>query len=257
MATLDGPRPIPVAGDRPTEIRPAVFPPLPRFTWTDPATPRDPQTFEICVVITAGHAEFVARDVLAALDHDLGVYAADPSHEADQPYQAHGRAATWSLELTRDILKPIDTAPRVAKLLTWLADRMADLDELGAARIEDTNSPIARKQPASYSVAAAARLLSRDPAIDIGQQRLFEHLHTAGWITREGRAWQPAPASIELGLLDLQLVNERHYSRSEPYPQVLITVHGLRTLHERLGGIADLALAAPNHLTLVDEGTHQ
>ncbi|MBV7292377.1 phage antirepressor KilAC domain-containing protein [Corynebacterium sp. TAE3-ERU16] len=54
------------------------------------------------------------------------------------------------------------------------------------------------------SVAETAKILSRDPNINIGRDRLFHHMHTLGWIFRtKGRRshWEARQTQIDTGRL--------------------------------------------------------
>ena len=108
-----------------------------------------------------------------------------------------------------------------------------------------------RKEGESFSVAKAARILSRDPALDYGQQSLFATMQDAlSWITREDNVWVPSDGALRAGLLIRQ--NRHIPGRRELYAQIRITPEGMRTLHQRLGGIATLTLEDRPHLTLVE-----
>jgi prophage antirepressor-like protein len=98
-----------------------------------------------------------------------------------------------------------------------------------------------------YAVADAAKILSRDPAIKLGRDRLFRHLREDGWAYRQGadskhRAKQYA---IDRGWLS-EIPQSHYHPRTgelvlDP-PQVRVTVKGLQELHKRLGGVARLRL---------------
>lgn len=103
----------------------------------------------------------------------------------------------------------------------------------------------------TYSVARAARLLARDPAIrNIGQHSLFEAMQVHGWISRDREIWIPNEDRLRLGHLVRQ--KQRVQGRKELYPQIRITRDGLQTLHTILGGIATVALDDEPNLTLVE-----
>ncbi len=93
-------------------------------------------------------------------------------------------------------------------------------------------------------VASAAKLLSRDPAIQTGQRRLFATLEKLGWIFRSGDGhWTPKQAQIDSKRMSI-LPQSHYHPRTgalvlDP-PQVRITVKGLEYLHRHLGGVARL-----------------
>jgi anti-repressor protein len=100
-----------------------------------------------------------------------------------------------------------------------------------------------------YSVADAAKVLSRDPAINVGQQRLFTLLGRLGWIYRAGdQRWRVYQTAVEAGRLS-ELATSHYHPRTgelivDP-PQVRITVKGLGALHRHLAGEAPLAIETP------------
>lgn len=91
-----------------------------------------------------------------------------------------------------------------------------------------------------YSVADAAKQLSRDPAIQIGQNTLFRWLGKHGWLYRRTDEWHPYQEKIDAGLLTLK--TNRPYWDSKrgvdvlPAPTVRITAKGLHKLYVLLGG---------------------
>lgn len=95
-----------------------------------------------------------------------------------------------------------------------------------------------------YSVAAAAKVLSRDPNIEIGRDRLFAHMKNLGWIfkTIGKRAhWEAyQDKGIKTGRLVHKLgggfINEKTGDWEQASPTVRITPKGLHELHVSLGG---------------------
>lgn len=95
-----------------------------------------------------------------------------------------------------------------------------------------------------YSVAAAAKVLSRDPNIEIGRDRLFSHMKNLGWIfkTIGKRAhWEAyQDKGIKTGRLVHKLgggfINEKTGEWEQASPTVRITPKGLHELHVSLGG---------------------
>lgn len=98
-----------------------------------------------------------------------------------------------------------------------------------------------------FSVGEAAKILSRDPAIQLGERRLFATLAEIGWVFR-GRAdgrWRPYQSAVEAKRLS-ELPQSHYHPRTgelvlDP-PQVRVTPKGLHELHRRLGGRAPLQL---------------
>lgn len=102
-----------------------------------------------------------------------------------------------------------------------------------------------------YAVADAAKMLSRDPAIEIGRDRLFAYMHDAGWIYRhQGRrpGWRARQSQVDLGRL-VEKANAAFQNRvtgemESALPTIRITPKGLGELHKRLGGIEPLSPVA-------------
>lgn len=131
--------------------------------------------------------------------------------------------------------------------------------ELAEARAKELEAPAAawtRLASASgdYSLNQAAKILSRDPGIEIGERRLFAALEALNWVYRDRRfggngAWTAYQAAIDCG----RLVH-RTRSHEHPHtgvivldaPQVRVTVKGLADLHKHLGGIEPLAKSLPS-----------
>lgn len=96
-----------------------------------------------------------------------------------------------------------------------------------------------------YSVADAAKVLSRDPQISTGERRLFAYMDSIDWLFRRDGRWRAYQAQVDNGRLvekvgkpyvrDGQMVNGE--------PTVRITPKGLGELRRRLGGLGDAKLA--------------
>lgn len=101
-----------------------------------------------------------------------------------------------------------------------------------------------------YSVAAAAKVLSRDPGIEIGRDRLFRHMANLGWIFRTtGKRghWEAyQDKAIRTGRLAHKLgggfINEKTGEWEQATPTVRITPKGLHELHVSLGGSGQIEL---------------
>ena len=99
-----------------------------------------------------------------------------------------------------------------------------------------------------YAVADAAKMLSRDPAIEIGRDRLFTWMSDAGWIYRhQGRrpGWRARQSQVDCGRL-VEKANAAFQNRvtgemEAALPTIRITPKGLAALHKRLGGVEPLS----------------
>lgn len=98
-----------------------------------------------------------------------------------------------------------------------------------------------------FSVADAAKILSRDPVIAVGERRMFAVLADQGWIYRQrgdGR-WRVYQSAVERGWLSEMPSSHYHPRTGElvlDAPQVRVTVKGLHELHRRLGGMQPLRI---------------
>lgn len=97
-----------------------------------------------------------------------------------------------------------------------------------------------------YSVADAAKILSRDPLITTGERRLFAALADLGWLYRAGdgnwRAYQRQVDAGRLSELPRTYAHPRTGETAVAAPQIRITPRGLHDLHRHLGGRAPLQL---------------
>jgi prophage antirepressor-like protein len=98
-----------------------------------------------------------------------------------------------------------------------------------------------------FSVSDAAKILSRDPAISIGRDRLFTLMAELRWTYRQradGR-WRAYQAQVDNGRLSELPQQYEHPTTGEialAAPQVRVVAKGLQTLHRHLGGIDPLYL---------------
>lgn len=101
-----------------------------------------------------------------------------------------------------------------------------------------------------YGVAEAAKVLSRDPNIQVGRNQLFTRMHRAGWIFRtQGKRphWEAyQDKGINAGRLVHKLsspfFNERTEEWEQPAPTIRVTPKGLHELHRLLGGSDQMEL---------------
>jgi hypothetical protein len=221
---------------------------------------------DICAVHTDAEVRFIARDVLEAvgLEPDASI-GSQPGH--DGFLGEHADATAWSIDQIRTVLDSMSNMPLVRELLAWLTARAGDVDAMRQLTHEVPMRPpvlLPTVDPASvpaattsvveertWSVAQCARILSRDPSIQIGQQGLFDWLHTHAWIDKRDNVWIPNRDLVFIGYL--ARLDHRIPGQHDLYPQVLITAIGIEALHQRMGGTADLNLDQ-HQLMLVDDG---
>ncbi|MEV1315291.1 phage antirepressor KilAC domain-containing protein [Micromonospora arborensis] len=137
----------------------------------------------------------------------------------------------------------------LAQMVIEEADR-ADRAEAVAAERSRELATVAPKAQAwdtlasadgDFSVGDAAKILSRDPVIKLGQGRLFTVLHDLGWLYRQrgDQRWRAYQPPIEAGRLS-ELPSSHYHPRTgelvlDP-PQVRVTAKGIAELHRHLGG---------------------
>lgn len=101
-----------------------------------------------------------------------------------------------------------------------------------------------------YGVAGAAKVLSRDPNINIGRNKLFDFMAQLKWIFRttgKRAHWEAyQDKAINTGRLVHKLsspfMNERTGEWEQPSPTIRITPKGLHELHKLLGGSDQIQL---------------
>ncbi len=98
-----------------------------------------------------------------------------------------------------------------------------------------------------WSVADAAKILSRDPNIRTGQNRLFALLYEWGWTYRAGDGHWRANQSKAVEPKRLTVMPQSHYHPRtgqlvQDPPQIRVLPKGLVEIHRRLGGSAPLAV---------------
>lgn len=121
--------------------------------------------------------------------------------------------------------------------------------ELTEARPKADSWDVLASGDGDFSVADAAKILSRDPAISVGRDRLFEHMDADGWLYRQPsdgrrRAYQTQVDAGRLSELPQTYENAQSGRLALAAPQVRVTHKGLHELHRRLGGIRQLQIPA-------------
>lgn len=129
------------------------------------------------------------------------------------------------------------------------AEERAEAAEQRAAELEGParSWEILASGKGDISVADAAKILSRDPAIKIGRDRLFQHMGENGWTFRQRRdgrwrAYQTQVNNGRLSELPQEYENPKTGELTLGAPQVRVKIKGLRELHHQLGGVAPLRL---------------
>lgn len=135
-------------------------------------------------------------------------------------------------------------------LRSWAAE--LERAELAEAKVVELTAPASAwtelaEAQGDYAVADAAKVLSRDPNINIGRDRLFTFMQGLRWVYRD-KGWRAYQAQVDNGRLTEKVAKPYwHEGRGEYVngtPTVRITPKGLQELHKRLGGTGQLALVA-------------
>lgn len=106
-----------------------------------------------------------------------------------------------------------------------------------------------------FSVAEAAKILSRDPQITTGRDRLFAYMEDIGWIFRSRNprgGWEAYQTQVDTGRVCERpakpFLNSKTGMYELPAPTLRVTAKGIGKLHVLLGGIEpvqfDVAAAA-------------
>lgn len=108
-----------------------------------------------------------------------------------------------------------------------------------AAPAADAWNVLASADP-DYSVREAAYILNRDPAIDTGQNRLFNEMRRLRVIDSRDIPYSGHARHVKLR--PRSFTNRATGEETPAKPQVRVTAEGLAYLHRKLGGTAPLRL---------------
>lgn len=163
------------------------------------------------------------------------------------------RQAELGTETAVDLTDPDVALDKIIELATLAKrERTARLEAEAHAR--ELEAPAAAwselaDSTGDYEVADAAKVLSRDPNITIGRDRLFRFMHAEAWIYRgSGSRWRAYQTQVDNGRL-VEKVGKPYWHEGRgqdvvPEPTIRITPKGLAELHKRLGGSGQLSLVA-------------
>jgi len=131
-------------------------------------------------------------------------------------------------EALRELAATVEEADRVRAELEEAAPKAESWDVLASG-------------DGDYSVADAAKILSREPSIELGRGRLFGVLADLGWIYRQtaDSRWRAYQRAVDLGRLSelpASHYNPRTGELQIDPPQVRVTAKGLHDLRRRLLG---------------------
>lgn len=217
---------------------------------------------------------FFAVDVLRALEildeHELDAIEADPYGAFNMPGDVTLDSTVLLAAGVPALLYAIDDVLTVAEdhpshltadFCNWYHDVVDSIiggDVLADATPEEPGA-VELAAGGTYTVGAAARILSGDPALSYGRNTLFAAMRrTLGWIDRDAGIWVPSPDALRDGHLvrhNIRLETSRLAKPGEriSYPQIRVTTGGLKELHRRLGGVGSITLDAPPAPTLIED----
>lgn len=186
-------------------------------------------------------------------DYHLSRYACYlVAMSGDSRKEAVARALTYFAVKTRqaEVSAPrelsddekIDEALQIsARRIHELKVRVAELEPPAAAWQELADAA------GDYSVADAAKVLSRDPNIVTGERRLFTEMARKSWIYRSAGRWRAYQVMVDNGRL-VEKINRPYVNSAgeavAPAPTIRVTPKGIEALQKLLGGgSGQLALA--------------
>lgn len=155
------------------------------------------------------------------------------------------RTGTYSTSLPAD---PVFPVPATFVEALELALGQARIIEQQAAELNHVRPRAAMAEAlidaaGDYSLREAAQILSRDPAISTGQNRLLGTLVELGWVDRKAKL--PYQATINAGRLDVRARTWEHPVEGPKVSySVRVTPKGLADLHSHLGGTSALTALA-------------
>lgn len=142
--------------------------------------------------------------------------------------------------------------PSKKELAQWVIEA-EERAERAEAKVAELTPPAAAwnelaESAGDYSVADAAKVLSRDPQIETGERRLYAFMAAIGWVFKVKGRWRAYQSQVDCGRLTEKVGKPFwHEGRGEmvlPDPTVRITPKGVAELHKRLGGTGQLALVS-------------
>jgi anti-repressor protein len=141
-------------------------------------------------------------------------------------YQAAPALPATYADALRELAATVEQSTALAQQLAITGPKAQAWEQLASA-------------DGDYSVADAAKILSRDPDIKVGSGRLFSILRDLGWIYRQGvdQRWRVYQTAVETGRLSELPASHYHPKTGELVldpPQVRVTVKGIEYLRRQL-----------------------
>lgn len=142
--------------------------------------------------------------------------------------------------------------PSKKELAQWVVEA-EERAELAEAKVAVLTAPASAwnelaEAQGDWAVSDAAKVLSRDPHIDIKERALFAYMAGLEWVFKRDGRWKAYRAQLDTGRLAEKVGRPFwHAGREEMVngdATVRITPKGLQELHRRLGGSGQLELMA-------------
>ena len=176
--------------------------------------------WELIFRSTKPEAKAIKKRVKAILRQirETGSYSIAPAHPLPRTFS----------EALRELADAVEQRDAAEQRITELQPAADAWEKLAEAK-------------GDYSVRDAAQILSRDPLITIGQNRLFAYLRQVGWLDKNGIPYQ---AQVDMGRLFRRSTSYPHPHTGErkPSSQVRVTPKGLKELRTRLAGQQQLVV---------------
>lgn len=160
---------------------------------------------------------WITAEVVPAI-RKTGSYQAAPAHPLPRTFS----------EALRELADAVEQRDAAEQRITELQPAADAWEKLADAK-------------GDYSVREAAQILSRDPLITTGQNRLFAYMRHIGWLDKSGTPYQ---TQVDLGRI-LPIATSYSHPRTGDRmasSQVRVTPKGLKELRSRLAGQQQLVV---------------
>ncbi|WP_336818925.1 phage regulatory protein/antirepressor Ant [Gordonia sp. MMO-8] len=146
--------------------------------------------------------------------------------------------------------RPVAPAELSRRDILTMALEAEDRADAAEAKMRELAAPAKSWQlladaSGDFSVAEAAKILSRDPEITTGRDRLFAFMADHKWIFRARSyrgGWEAYQTAVDTGRLverpATPFLNSRTGEYELPAPTIRVTAKGIGKLHELMGGTA-------------------
>lgn len=154
---------------------------------------------------------WITHDVLPAI-RKTGSYSVATSHPLPRTFS----------EALRELADAVEQRDAAQERITELEPAADAWEKLAEAK-------------GDYSLREAAQILSRDPLISTGQNRLAAYLREIGWVDSTKQPYQREIDNGRLGRRTRDYFDQKH-GETKTTAQIRITVKGLKELRTRMAG---------------------